>query len=89
MSSQTKLSVKGQVVIPKDVRDALNLKPGETLNVKRVGNQIVMEAVAPSRKKISYEEFRKRIPKYDGPPVSIEEMNAAVDEMFVQKYRRS
>jgi AbrB family looped-hinge helix DNA binding protein len=88
MSSQAKLSVKGQVVIPKDVRDALNLKPGETLNVKRVGNQVVMEAVAPVRKKISYEEYRKRVPKYEGTPVSIDDMNFAIDAMFAEKYRR-
>jgi AbrB family looped-hinge helix DNA binding protein len=82
MPSQTKLSVKGQVVIPKDVRDALNLKPGETLNVLRVGNQVVMEAASPVRKKISYAEFRKRVPKYEGPSVSIEDMNSKIGELF-------
>ncbi len=82
MSSQTKLSVKGQVVIPKDVRDALNLKPGETLNVKRVGNQIVMEAAAPIHKKISYEEFKRRIPPYTGPPVAREEMKSGIAKIF-------
>ncbi len=87
MTTQTKLSVKGQVVIPKDVRDALNLKPGETLNVKRVGRQVVMEVASPARAKISYEEFRRRVPKYEGPPVSISDINAAVDEMFIHKYR--
>ena len=29
MSKQSNLTVKGQVTIPKDVRDALGLKPGE------------------------------------------------------------
>ncbi len=87
MSWQTKLSVKGQVVIPKDVRDSLGLKPGETLNVKKVGNQVVMEAVKALSPKISYSEFRKLVPKYEGPPLSIEDMNLAVDAMFAQKHR--
>jgi AbrB family looped-hinge helix DNA binding protein len=82
MASQTKLSVKGQVVIPKDVRDALNLKPGETLNVKRVGNQVVMEAATPVRKKISYAEFKRRVPPYKGPPVSREDMKSGIAELF-------
>lgn len=87
MSSQTKLSVKGQVVIPKDVRDALNLKPGETMNVRRVGNHIVMEAAVSPQIKISYEEFRKRVPKYNGPFISDSDIKAAVDVMLTTKYR--
>jgi AbrB family looped-hinge helix DNA binding protein len=82
MSSQTKLSVKGQVVIPKDVRDALNLKPGETLNVKRVGNQIVMEAAVPCHKKITYEEFKRRIPPYQGPLVTREVMKSGIANIY-------
>ncbi|MBX9732049.1 MAG: AbrB/MazE/SpoVT family DNA-binding domain-containing protein [Sphingomonas sp.] len=33
MSKQTNLTVKGQVTIPKDVRDALGLKPGEPVEI--------------------------------------------------------
>ena len=29
MSKQSNLTIKGQVTVPKDVRDALGLKPGE------------------------------------------------------------
>jgi AbrB family looped-hinge helix DNA binding protein len=82
MSFQIKLSVKGQVVIPKDVRDALNLKPGETLNLKRVGNQVIMEAAGSARKKIDYSEFRSRMPKYHGSKVSIDDMNSKIHEIF-------
>jgi AbrB family looped-hinge helix DNA binding protein len=82
MTSHIKLSVKGQVVIPKDVRDALNLSPGELLSVKRVGNQVVMEAVGPAREKISYAEFRKRVPKYRGPVISVDDMNSNINEIF-------
>ena len=74
MNTYTKLSSKGQVVIPKDIRDALRLKPGETLSVSRQGRRIVLEAVDEDYPKISYEEFKRLVPPYVGPPVSIEDM---------------
>ncbi|MCX6395701.1 MAG: AbrB/MazE/SpoVT family DNA-binding domain-containing protein [Propionibacteriales bacterium] len=64
---------KGQITIPKDVRDELGLEPGTKVDFVRV----------------SAREFRLRprnvevadlfgILKYDGPPITIEEMNEAI-----------
>ncbi len=41
----TSLSVKGQVVIPKDIRSALNLKPGDKLEVEIKGKSIIFRPV--------------------------------------------
>jgi AbrB family looped-hinge helix DNA binding protein len=82
MTVPIKISSKGQVVIPKDIRDALRLRPGGTLNVSLQGDRIVMQPAQPAREKISYEEFRRRVPRYEGPPVSIEEMTESIGELY-------
>ena len=82
MNARTILSSKGQVVIPKDIRDALKLKPGEHFEVFRQGERIVLDPVRPDRPRISYEEFRRRLPKYRGPFVPVEEMTAGIGELF-------
>ncbi len=41
----------------------------------------------PARPKISYEEFQRLVPRYEGPPATIEDMNAAVDVMFAARGR--
>ncbi|MBB5728633.1 AbrB/MazE/SpoVT family DNA-binding domain-containing protein [Sphingomonas prati] len=87
MNARTRLSSKGQIVIPKDIRDALQLEPGEFLDIVREGRRIVLQAAEPARGKISYAEFRRRIPRHEGPAVTIEEMNSAVDAMFTAKGR--
>ena len=43
-----KLSSKGQLVIPKEIRDAMGLGPGTILRINRKGKTIVLEAVAKS-----------------------------------------
>ncbi len=88
MNMDTKLSSKGQVVIPKDIRDALRLSPGERLRISREGRRIVIESIeAGDRAKISYEEFRRRVPRWEGSPATIEDMDAAVEQMFAERGR--
>jgi AbrB family looped-hinge helix DNA binding protein len=90
MGSEIKISSKGQVVIPKEIRDALRLRAGGTLEVSLQGNRIVMKA--PEHKKSGrttdeiFAELRK-LYTHRGPPATIEQMNAAVDAMFAAKSR--
>ena len=89
MNAQTKLSAKGQVVIPKEVRDALGWAEGQKLRVTQAGGKAVLEAAEPQRERISWEEFRRRVPGYSGPPVSIEEMDVAVARMWSERAGRT
>jgi len=47
--SQVTVSPEFQVVIPKDVREALSLRPGEKLEVIRYENRIELIPVRPIR----------------------------------------
>ncbi|AJP72323.1 AbrB/MazE/SpoVT family DNA-binding domain-containing protein [Sphingomonas hengshuiensis] len=38
MSKQSRMTVKGQVTIPKDVRDSLGLKPNELVEIAMLGD---------------------------------------------------
>ena len=88
MNAQTRLSSKGQVVIPKEIRDSLALKVGEVLNVSRQGTQIVIESAGAVRERIDYQQFRSLVPAASGPPLSIEDMNLAVARMFEGRGKR-
>ncbi|KQS03958.1 hypothetical protein ASG11_06595 [Sphingomonas sp. Leaf357] len=85
MSIEISISSKGQIVIPKDVRDALQLKAGEKLILSRVGRRIVLDAPELPRETISYDEFRKRMPKYFGPSVAIEDMTVDFDRLWHER----
>jgi AbrB family looped-hinge helix DNA binding protein len=87
MSVEIRLSSKGQIVIPKDVRDALHLAPGTSLRLSQVGRRIVIEACAPQRERIDYAEFRRRVPCHRGPAATIDDMNAAIDRMIADSGR--
>ncbi len=89
MTSDITMSSKGQIVIPRTVREALKLAAGSRLRLTRVGKQIVLEVSEPrsERPEISYEEFRSRVPRYRGSPATIEDMDAAVDRMFAERGR--
>ena len=85
MSIEISISAKGQIVIPKDVRDALQLKAGEKLTLSRVGRRIVLDVPELPRETINYDEFRRRMPKYFGPPVAIEDMTIDFDRLWHER----
>jgi len=45
--AKVKTSSKGQIVIPKEIRDALGIKPGSILNIRLEGKRIVLEPAPP------------------------------------------
>jgi AbrB family looped-hinge helix DNA binding protein len=47
MLATTRLSSKGQVVIPEDVRDRLGLKPGSQFVVTGEGDVVILKVIAP------------------------------------------
>ncbi|TPG43163.1 AbrB/MazE/SpoVT family DNA-binding domain-containing protein [Sphingomonas koreensis] len=63
MAKQFRLTVKGQVTIPKDVRDLLGLKPGELVAFEQDGDKVVVRKgdVAPADARAGYAEMMKRI----------------------------
>lgn len=52
-----KLSSKGQMVLPKEIRDALRIGPGSVLKVTRKDRKILMEPIAASMVDRLYGKF--------------------------------
>ncbi|UIJ47499.1 AbrB/MazE/SpoVT family DNA-binding domain-containing protein [Sphingomonas cannabina] len=78
------MSEKGQVVIPKDVRDRLRLMPGDRLDVvERPDGVLLRKARIKSGE--TFEDITARIRAridYRGPSVPIEEMSKAIADMW-------
>lgn len=47
MSKECRLTVKGQVTIPKDVRDLLGVRPGEAVVFEREGDRVFLRKSDP------------------------------------------
>lgn len=86
MNTTTRVSAKGQVVIPKDVRDLLGLKPGQLLDVVRMGDGVLLKP-AGAKSGRSTEEIvaaLRGLYRHQGPAATIEEMDQAVSDMFAR-----
>lgn len=71
------LSSKGQVVIPKEIRDELHWEPGLELTIETTESGVFLKS-RPVAKKLRLEDLRGFL-KYDGPPISTEELCKPVD----------
>jgi len=71
------MSARGQVVIPKDVRDRLGWLQGHALDVVETGGGVLLRK-KQQRKGISVEEATARlreIYQHKGPPIPIERLS--------------
>jgi AbrB family looped-hinge helix DNA binding protein len=81
VNAQTKLSAKGQVVIPKDVRDRLNLKPGARFEVsERMGVIQLTPSIRTNPFPPTTIEDIRAIPRWTGRTRSVEEISSLSDE---------
>lgn len=84
--ARTALSSRGQVVIPKEIRDRCGWSPGTDLEVEERDGVVQLRPVGAGSVFVRSAIFGC-IP-YAGPPVSIEEMDAAIAHMFEAEHGR-
>ena len=72
----TTLSTKGQVILPKPIRDALGWDAGARLAVERTSEGVLLKPVAGFRETAPEEVFGCLA--FDGAPKSLAEMEAGV-----------
>ena len=81
----TVVSTKGQVILPSAVRRRQRWNAGTKLTVEETADGVLLRA-APLFPPTTVDEVFGML-KYDGPPISVEDMNAAVDAYFAGRAR--
>ncbi|MBV9571471.1 MAG: AbrB/MazE/SpoVT family DNA-binding domain-containing protein [Alphaproteobacteria bacterium] len=83
----TIVSTKGQVILPKAVRDRRRWEPGTRLVVEETPDGVLLKSTSP---------FPRTRPedvcgclRYEGPPITIEEMNAGIAEEVKRRHARN
>lgn len=84
------LSSKGQIVIPKPLRDAMHWTAGAELSVEPKGDAVVVRLAEKPWRLPTREELDRVAGclKYDGPSLSIEEMDRRAREAIARKWRK-
>lgn len=92
MNATTKLSAKGQIVIPKDVRDRMGLEIGDAFEVFERGSELVLRRGDNAMQGLTAAQALREIQKvflYEGSPMSIEDMDIAVRQKAWENDRRT
>jgi AbrB family looped-hinge helix DNA binding protein len=83
---KTKLSSKGQVIIPKAVRDAHGWKEGTEFTVEEIKGGLLLKA-APIFPPTTIEQVAGCL-KYSGPAKSLKEMDEAIGRDIRRRWKR-
>jgi AbrB family looped-hinge helix DNA binding protein len=82
----TKLSTKGQVILPKAIRDQMNWPAGTKLTVEQTANGVLLRPAPyfpPSRPEDVFGMLA-----YKGKPKTVEEMDAAITAEIKERHAR-
>ena len=74
----TKLSSKGQIVLPKSVREARHLLPGTEFVIQQVSEGILLKPI-PSVERTEFSEVFGML-RYKGPAKTLQEIEHAVEK---------
>jgi AbrB family looped-hinge helix DNA binding protein len=78
------MTSKGQITIPASTRLKLRLAPGSKVDfVENEAGEIVLRPMTGDVRRL------RGIVKYAGPPLSVDEMNAAIGDAAADSFRRS
>ena len=78
MAATVRLSIKGHIVIPKEVRDSLHWDVGTELVLLTTEHGIMLQSKAPQQHKIPAKSLRGFL-QYTGEPVPTEMLCKPVD----------
>jgi AbrB family looped-hinge helix DNA binding protein len=82
----TVMSTKGQVILPKPLRDARKWGPGTRFEIVETKEGVLLRAV-PLFKPTTIDEV-VGILKYDGPPITLDDMDRAAGDAVAEEWER-
>lgn len=83
----TKLSTKGQLVLPKAIRDSLAWKAGTELTVEETTGGVLLRPKRRVPRKTLDEVFGML--KWKGKPATLKDMDDAIAKAVIERYERS
>lgn len=88
MTEHTRISADGEAIIPKALCERLNWPPGTEIEIDEARESVLLrrKVPEPSREKITIEEFMRRVPAYEGPPVTLEQMNEGIEQARAERW---
>jgi AbrB family looped-hinge helix DNA binding protein len=88
MNAQAKFSTKGQIVIPKDVRDRYRFVDGQIVDVIETADGVLLKRPSTT-KAANLDEALARIRaavRYTGPRIDEKDWQAGIDRTFREKW---
>ncbi|MEL6195535.1 MAG: AbrB/MazE/SpoVT family DNA-binding domain-containing protein [Myxococcota bacterium] len=83
---ETKLSSKGQIVLPRQLRQSRGWSAGQRFRVETSGGAVVLTPVEENRYTL---DDLVGCTAYEGRVVSLEEMEAAIRDEAVTRFKKS
>jgi bifunctional DNA-binding transcriptional regulator/antitoxin component of YhaV-PrlF toxin-antitoxin module len=89
VTKHAKVSDAGSYELPSELLSRKGWRPGTELEVEETADGFTIRAVEPAAPPgFDYEAFRRRVPKHEGPPATLEDMQRGIDQAMAERWAR-
>lgn len=86
MNAPVRIAPEAHVIVPRDLAERCGWTPSTPLEVIETPQGLLVREQEAAKPGFDYDAFRRRVPRHEGPPMSLDDMDRGIDQAMRERW---